>query len=337
MHNSQNNSAMNFDLSTTPNPILLRGTCLGCHAQARNTRIVDGYVPQVRHTDGTGDLAGGNFGYMFGSPARDATDSGATASSVAHNVWDFGVIEATLTVPPGDKNSTGIVAGGSGGQNLTCAGQWGCHGMRGTSGSMLGISGSHHNNAIGSISVAMATNAEPNAGRSYRFLKGVAGYEDSTWQDVTSTTEHNVYYGVVFGSSVEGNATTPGAATISGLCAECHGLYHGPGTPEWLRHPTDAILPSTAGSEYNSYEGANGSLTYDTRAPVGKPANPPVSPVAAVVPGTDVVVCLSCHSAHATANADILKWNYEDIVTGRGTSDLTRCFVCHTQKDAVNN
>jgi hypothetical protein len=196
---------------------------------------------------------------------------------------------------------------------------------------MAGISGSHHNNAIGSITPAQAATVTGNAGNSYRFLKGVAGFEDTNWEDVTTTSQHNVYFGVVFGSAVEGSGTAPGAGTISGFCAECHGLYHGPGTPgdianagaEWLRHPTDAILPNGATDEYRSYEGANGGTTYDTRAPVGKTANPPVAPVAAVVPGSDVVVCLSCHSAHATANADILKWNYEDIVTGGG-DDKTR-------------
>lgn len=335
MHNSQNNSSMNFDYSTTPNPILLRGDCLGCHAQNLNTRIVGNYLPQVRHTAAGNDLAGGNFAYITGDKALDAGDGGATTSTVGHNVVDFGVAEATLTMPPGDKNATGITNG-----TLTCAGSQGCHGDRTTSGSFAGISGTHHNNASGSISTASATSP----GQSYRFLNGVAGFEDTYWEDATTTTTHNVYYGVAFGSSIEGSATAPGANTISGLCAECHGLFHGPGTPgdianaggEWLRHPTDAILPATAGGEYNSYQGANGALVYDTLAPVGKPAATPVAPVAAVVPGTDVVVCLSCHKAHASANADILRWNYSTIATGGG-DDKTRCFVCHTNKDGVNN
>lgn len=333
MHNSQNNSAMNFDLSTTPNPILLRGTCLGCHARNVNTRIYQGYVPQVRHTDGTGDLAGGNFGYLFNSPAVDPLDAVAVANkyTVGHNVIDFVTVpEGTLTVPPGDQNSTGITN-----LNFTCAGQFGCHGDRTVSGSMAGISGSHHANAVGSI------NTPTSSGQSYRFLKGVKGFEDTRWEDITSTTTHNVYFGVIFGSAAESTKTTPGAATISGLCGECHGLFHGPTVGEvrsatqWLRHPTDAILPGTAGSEYNSYRGANLALVYDTRAPIGKPAAP-VAPVAIVVPGTDVVTCLSCHKAHASANADILRWNYEDIVTGGG-QEYARCFVCHTNKDNAPN
>ena len=36
MHNSQNGSSMNFDGSTIPNEVLLRGTCLGCHRKRRN-------------------------------------------------------------------------------------------------------------------------------------------------------------------------------------------------------------------------------------------------------------------------------------------------------------
>jgi predicted CXXCH cytochrome family protein len=324
---------MNFDLSTTPNPVLLRGTCLGCHAQGLNTRIVGGYVPQVRHTDGTGDLAGGNFRYLFGN--WDATDGGASASTVGHNVIDFGVAEAPLTRPPGDEFNTGIAPFGQGGANFTCAGLNGCHGDRTVAGSMAGISGSHHANAVGSI------NAPTSPGQSYRFLNGVKGFEDTRWEDVTSSSAHNVYFGVVFGGAVESTATTPGAATISGFCGECHGLFHGPtvgevwSSTQWLRHPTDAILPNTG--EYNSYRGSGAALIYDPLAPIGKTAAPPVAPVAAVIPGTDVVTCLSCHKAHASANADILRWNYEDIATGTGTAEYARCFICHTAKDNVNN
>ncbi|MBU4209516.1 MAG: hypothetical protein KKD12_07595 [Proteobacteria bacterium] len=53
---------------------------------------------------------------------------------------------------------------------------------------------------------------------------------------------------------------------------------------------------------------------------------------ATVTPGTDVVMCLSCHGAHATAYADILRWDYTGMVTG-GSSNTTGCFVCHTTKD----
>jgi hypothetical protein len=328
MHNSQNNSAMNFNGSTTPNPILLRGTCLGCHAQNKATKIFEGYVPQVRNT--SGDLAGGNFRYLFGD--RDVGDTNADTSSVAHNVWDFGILENVLSVPPGDENATGITAGGTGGSNLTCAGQWGCHGDRTVSGSLEGIKGSHHSNRAGSITVASADSP----GHSYRFLNGVAGFEDSAWEDTTDDTHHNVYYGVT--SGVEGTAIAPGSGTISGLCAECHGNFHGPKSAGdiydgtyWIRHPTDAILPNTG--EYASYWGANGAVTYDTRAPIGKTATTPQGPTGTVVPGTDVVICLSCHKAHASANADILRWNYTTIQTGTGAAEYARCFICHTEKD----
>ncbi|MHB1463479.1 MAG: hypothetical protein ACYC1M_19545 [Armatimonadota bacterium] len=67
MHNSQQGASMQFKSSTKVERNLLRGDCLGCHGQATGQKIINtngSQVPQVMHTDPSGDLAAGNFGYI---------------------------------------------------------------------------------------------------------------------------------------------------------------------------------------------------------------------------------------------------------------------------------
>lgn len=343
MHNSQNGAPMNWDGSSTPNETLLRGNCWGCHAYAlinstgRNIEF-GGTTPQVAHTNAT-DLAGGNFAYITGHKAVDPTDSVVSANrdTAGHNVIETGNTEdiSAMFPPPGDEyNQTGITS-----SSFTCAGIYGCHGDRTISGgSMAAIRGSHHVNdnvlKFGSINEAQQGTT---TALSYRFLKGVKGGEDNDWQASSSATDHNEYKGATAGVEA-GSASVPGGATISGLCAECHGNFHGEaadiGTGPWLRHPTDIVLPSSTSKEYYMYNGGTGTNNpYSLSAPVAR-ASIPDSPSQYVNPGTDdaIVMCLSCHKAHASANADLLRWNYEDISAGTG-SDTTRCFICHTTKD----
>ncbi len=342
MHNSQNGAPMNWDGSDTPNETLLRGNCWGCHAYALinstgNNIEFGGTTPQVAHTNSV-DLAGGNFAYITGGKAVDATDSVVSANrdAAGHNVIETGNQEgiAAMFPPPGDEYTQAITA-----SNFTCAGAYGCHGDRSvTTGSMAAIRGSHHVNddvlKFGSIDEAGQGDT---TALSYRFLKGVKGGEDDDWQATSSATDHNEYKGATAGVEA-GNATTPGGGTISGLCAECHGNFHGDatdiGTGPWLRHPTDIVLPASTSKEYYLYNGGTGTDNpYSLDAPVAR-ANIPDTASGVVNPGQDdaIVMCLSCHKAHASANADLLRWNYEDINAGGG-SDTTRCFICHTTKD----
>lgn len=339
MHNSQNGTVM---VAGGPYGMLLKGTCYGCHSQGltTGTNIVNN-TPQVAHTNAT-DLAGGNFAYIFNAGAKivDATDSVAVANpdTVGHNVIELSNPEgvAAMFPPPGDEFAQTISA-----VNFTCGGVNGCHGDRTAADSFAAVKGSHHVNdsmlkfGAGFTLVTQGTTTA----NSYRFLKGVKGAEVSTW--VNADASHNEYLGVTTG--VEGaSASVPGGSTISGLCAECHGNFHGPravgsditntaaGSP-WLRHPTDIVLPNSG--EYAFYTGA---AAYKANAPVGRQVAslPPAlaAPLTSVTPGTDVVMCLSCHKVHGSANADILRWNYEDISAGTGI-DATRCFICHTTKD----
>jgi len=83
------------------------------------------------------------------------------------------------------------------------------------------------------------------------------------------------------------------------------------------------VLKATG--EYSAY------TAYSTEAPVARPTvydNP--SPT--VTPGTDVVMCLSCHGAHGTDYPDILRWDYSEMIAG-DSSKSGGCFTCHTEKN----
>jgi predicted CXXCH cytochrome family protein len=125
--------------------------------------------------------------------------------------------------------------------------------------------------------------------------------------------------------------------TISYLCGECHGKFHpNPnlgGSREvgvasftiWRRHPADiafsAIHGGFAGSEFQGY------VTYSLESPVAY-FNP--TGKEKVVDADSIVMCLSCHRAHASNFSDALRWDYANITTG----DTVRegCLTCHTNK-----
>lgn len=326
MHNSQGGAPMATYGSTNPeNPgtgpkeFLARGTCFGCHGQvtANNIETIGGSdIPQVYHTNAT-DLAAGNFYHITKGSGSDA---------FGHNIKQLANAEddADLNNPPGDQYAqTGIVAG-SVGTTFTCAGAYGCHGDRGTTGNWAAMKGAHHTDdtSIDGLST----------GTSYRFLNGVLGLENptSSWQNVSST-DHNEYKGINGPGALTAGATSPANNTISGLCAECHGYYHGTGATEtggtaspWKRHPSDFSLPTSG--EYASY------TTYSVVAPVARVT------ITGSISGTvdptgtddDIIMCLSCHGAHATANYKFMRWDYKSTTL---STALSGCNVCHTSKN----
>jgi hypothetical protein len=334
MHNSQGGEDMATFGPTgkpwktdTAQPALLRGTCLGCHGQGTGNKIeiINGSeTPQVYHTDSL-DLAGGNFRYIDDNDNR------------GHNIYmDLGNKEDTLLNAPGHHiiiDSPSLV------ERFTCAGGSGCHGKR-TPGNNVGlaaIKGAHHQNTDG-----WCGNADTTA-NSYRFLYGVKGFENMSTHKYENfdTTNHNEYFGATSPTIIDADTecmtchnysdsmtiTVPGN-TISGFCGTCHERFYaqnsiGGTSSPFIKHPTDIVLPSDG--EYASYE------TYSVEAPVGR-TTVPISMSSTVLPGTDVVTCLSCHAAHATNYPDLLRWNYDEIISGSGGSD-TGCFTCHTKKN----
>ncbi|WP_456387047.1 cytochrome c3 family protein [Desulfolithobacter sp.] len=338
MHNSQGGSPMTFDANTSPNNNLLRGTCLGCHAQGGSTAVVNlgtDRMPQVMHTGGI-DLAGGNFAYISGLKGSGASDR------KGHNIGPLTGTDAVLYAPPGGivlyGHDDGINVNTS---NLTCAGVNGCHGYRYAS-KGNGIGGSHHNNVDGQL----ANPTEP--ADSYRFLMGVKGFESGDWEETVSAASHNEYFGltapVALGCSnasschtSDGAGVAPPDGTMSQFCATCHGNFHtvannasdGIGTDTmspFIRHPTDLSLPATG--EYAQY------TVYDPGSPVARTGAVPASSSGTVTPGSDAVMCLSCHVAHASNYSSMLRWDYSQMVAGGGQAATTAgCFACHTTKD----
>ena len=352
MHNSQNATSMRLD--STPitgagagecldchaatRAVLLRLDCLGCHAKAINgaSNIIGGW-PQIALDVSAASLAGGNYKHVFSDDNR------------GHNVHGFGGIIVTDSNlgnnPPGYKSdydpSTGKYQPGNTAAQIMCAGQNGCHGNRNQLSPILAMKGTHHANdsilkfgagftETGQGGGSGSTSDFTTAGKSYRFLYNVHGAEDANWEGVTpGPTVHNEYKGAQFSSRGQ-TQTWSNVTTISDLCAECHGKFHAGGLSSdsgigsaspWLRHPTDVVLP--ASGEYTAY------TAYSTEAPVARQsiADGTTTASGTVTPGTDIVMCLSCHRAHASQYPDALRWDYSNMSAGRG------CYICHTQKD----
>lgn len=345
MHNSQDGQSVTTDGFTKEFLIKLsfesgKTPCWGCHATSDATTIDSTTgAPMVHHSD-TNDLAGGNFSYITGT--------GSTGSQMTrgHNVTDTGVTDtnfASGTYPPGDEFSQSLA--GFDNSKFTCAGVYGCHGDRTATNEYSAIKGAHHyvddELKFGTIDESAqaqttGTNGEQ-VGSSYRMLKGVKGGEDSDWQDSESASDHNEYKGA--SSPTEGTVSSPGGNTISGLCSECHGNFHGSsdigGTSSpFERHPTDIVLPDTGEYQYYNPD-ATTPGEYSLEAPVARQTIPTTASSSSVSKGSggDVVMCLSCHRAHASPYEDMLRWDYNSMQAGSSTSD-TGCFVCHTTKNA---
>ncbi|MDA3835359.1 MAG: hypothetical protein PF495_18430 [Spirochaetales bacterium] len=334
---------MTLSGGASANLFLTKGSCLGCHAMGTANKIEllgSTPVPQVLHVDGSGDLAGGNFAYLLGNKGSGASDS------KGHNVIDFNNEDDVLYGPPGGIVQADHATGGKvNDTNLTCAGTNGCHGSRighGSSG-VITLSGAHHGNVDGQCDVATTP------ANSYRFLNGVKGFENQTdkWQNVDASS-HNEYFGqtspVYLGcggmQSCHNNNGVSGVSppdnTMSQFCATCHGNFHtlttstsdGIGssiTSPFIRHPTDVVIPDSG--EYSSY------TSYNVDSPVARTTV--LSSVSSnVTPGSDVVMCLSCHAAHATDYPDMLRWDFSLMKANDPSSPSNSgCFVCHTTKD----
>ena len=310
--------------SSTPFPVLTKGGCVGCHGQVPNgtqniIKIGKARIPQILHHMADGDLASGNFYYVADGYNPDY--------SKGHNVVGISHQESipTMNVPPGFIGNVQI-PGGVGPVywpaevQLTCSGTWGCHGNRTIYDSYVSIYGAHHTHT-GEIDGSTV-------GKSYRFLYGVTGVEHPDWEYLATVDNHNGYKGDINYNTMD---------TISYLCGECHGVFHPSpnlggardvGTAYygiWVRHPADigfnTVHGGYANSEYLGY------AIYSLDSPVAY-FNPTGKDK--VVNADSIVMCMSCHRAHASNYPDSLRWDYSKI----STTDMMRegCLICHTEK-----
>jgi hypothetical protein len=311
-------------ITCTPQKILLKGDCIGCHSTTGATTLGGDGTPYIFNTSGypASALAGGNF--------HDVITTDSHGHNVAGLVTAYDVILNTngSTYPPGftqavkPSNFTATVSGwgpttwGHSVHLVTCAGEYGCHGNRSTGyDDYAGIRGGHHSDKHTFANLTGGT-----TGSSYRFLAGIRGDEESDYEgNSPSSVKHNGYYGV---------STYNDSNTISYLCGECHGDFHanaslggtanvGSASP-WLRHPTDVALAASGGSSFTT-----DYTVYNTETPVGYASPSSVSPT---VNSSSIVICLSCHAAHGTTQPDILRFNYStQIAGGAGTNGCLRC------------
>lgn len=311
MHNSQNGEPMaqewdpllrEMRTDAGANPALTRyGGCVACHTNNVSAATIGANgAPVVFNTQQEPDfmLAGGNFHWV----AQPGSDGEIDNARKGHNV-------VTLTSPDGLSQPPG----GSLPGQLHCAGRNGCHGNPAADDEFTAIRGSHHSDDTAIDGGAPA--------RSYRFLgvagdpfRGVIGREDSDWERTATSSDHNEYRGA------------PQAAdSISALCGRCHGDLHnpiefGPDSPHFL-HPTDVLIP--AAGEYAAY------TSYNPTVPVARQNPLSVANPASVVPGSDVVMCLSCHRAHGSPYWKLLRWDYRKNYSPPSGG----CATCHTHKE----
>lgn len=343
MHNSQNGLGEvqtygSGSITTgviTPQQYLLKADCIACHAGATGQTNSFGAPIVIHTTNANPTLQGGGYTLAGGDFYWVATGLAATDSK-GHNVVGLAGSDGSITpanTPPGwDAGATsgftfGAVGSTWASNQLTCAGEYGCHGSHGATGS---ITGAHHGNSGGTATQAGTVGTPPSTiGSSYRFLAGISGKEETGWNWSETSSTHNEYFGAD-DTTLRGSAGTVygNKDTISFSCAECHGKFHSyiddtvQGTP-WLRHPTDIALKGSG--EYLSY------TAYSTEAPVARPTVLSGSN-GTVAPGTDIVMCLSCHRAHGSPEPDLLRWTYSGMVAGGGGADIG-CFTCHTTKN----
>ena len=339
MHNSQDGGDVD---PAGPHDALLTTDCVGCHSSATSSTTYNlggCTVPVVLYTGGEPAtyLAGGNFYWVKEGLGGDDTKG--------HNVFlsedDDNLSEAPGGFPTGCANSCH--------ENLSqpfpdpgfsygdVNGKYGCQGCH--------VNPMHHANDHNNGVSALVDSVDKGW---YRFLSahvpddyGVKGYEDGDWEaghpnHTPGTSAHNEYRG--FSSSHYGlHASNRG--DISGFCTGCHAYFssaysfddvqgqkdsHG----NWIRHPSDGVILNSG--EYADVGGS--SHLYDPLSPVAKDTIDS-SPDTTVTPGSDMVMCLSCHRPHGSPYPDMLRWDYTQQIAGGGGTTGSGCFYCHTQKD----
>lgn len=309
---------------------LLNTSCYGCHSDAITRTRVD--TPIVLHftaptygltgtENGHNTLAGGDFYWVAGG-----------GDLKGHNVDGFSTQSSRL--PPGGSGDPFL--------KLTCAGTTGCHGNLTRTGDIPAMYQTHH---------AAEPQPDPRVrngnslATSYRWLDGVAGYEDSDYELTFDGGIHNQYIG--FDRTADINSSSK---AISQFCAKCHGNFHfGPANSgvsasddppafsvdPWIRHPVDYDMGGLGG-EYLGY-GSPAAGDYNVATPLGSKYTgnilelaPRATVTLASAAEDAVVVCVSCHRAHGSPYDYSLRWNYQ---AWPGAGSYNGCGDCHTVKN----
>jgi len=337
MHNSQGGLPMRFDNETQPLRALVRGDCVYCHSDTgpKEAPTVVSMENMPNYTFGSEDevTAGGDFYWVI----KEDDAKGHNVNGTGATLPDSKIGPNLNYKPPGYMKNYG-----SKGRDhdwdkpLTCAGKYGCHGYIDKEDPFAAISGAHHANKNCNSTAGNCNYNTP--AESYRFLLGIKGTEDPDWELTLDRDDHNGYYAE---PASDPFTSPPDEASINYLCGECHGKFHydtntGSYSSPWLRHPTDYDMNNVKSKEYGNYPGIfNGTLgtqnigDYFPEVPVGTDDGSVVSYIWNT--GDAIVLCISCHRAHGTPFADILRWDYSTCTAGTQNDDCG-CFACHTSK-----
>ncbi|MGE4296507.1 MAG: cytochrome c3 family protein [Desulfovibrionaceae bacterium] len=296
MHNSQDAAVMS---SAAPVAHLTLNSCIGCHTSGGV-----GGAPVVDGRYNVDSCAGGTF--------KDSGTSGEIVASDAgvHNV------DIALSEDIGEEGTLGSIPGLTGGMNggkgtavptdLTCAGANGCHGDATVANNDGGIRGFHHGGKTGYRYLQVAANQLP-----------ILGKGASDWEAGISgggAGPHNCY-------------SSDPAQGISKLCANCHPNFHATTNTKdtgnnWIRHPTDNDIPGTD-------DGWSPTINYRDN-PFAFADTDAMDPTGTYDATGAQVSCLSCHRAHGTPYADILRWDYSAQSAGSGLT--YGCLGCHNKQ-----
>ena len=345
MHNSADNPAQGATNNTLLKGSDASSTCLNCHDGAGSYHI--------KSTDGSNVNQGGDFYWMTldYTVVIDGTPVLFSKDDHGHNViaTDFGMFADAdpdnVTAPGGTYLSA----------NLGCTS---CHDPHGkvaggtaNGGSPISVSGSY--GAADPVDGSIHGNYRLLGDTSYVAPGGVAFTAAAPVARATN----------VSGSSY--GAIVDYGAGMSEWCTNCHTDY----INDSQKHPSgDGEHLNGYGDNYNAYV-ATGDMTggpltaFDGLVPFERGVTDGSLLSDAPIAGTDAssnVMCLSCHRAHASANANAGKWDFEveliaeshaldsadvpagaavyykdgavtDIVTEYGPYQRSLCNKCHVQ------
>lgn len=305
-------------------------TCLTCHMHAGDT-APNGYHIATADADMPAGVAplqrtpGGDFGWLrktYSLTVRGTTtvEEGATHG---HNVV---AVDTSFTADP---HNTAAPGGTFISANLRCSSCHDPHGQLrrrsdgtfahgaalGAAGDPIIASGSYNNSPTPAAGQAIGT---------YRLLRGLndtnqgvtfqgiaIAVAPSTYNRTEATTQTRVAYG-------SGGVVN----TWGNWCSTCHPNMHSSGH---YVHPVDQNLGTTVANIYNAYI-KSGDLTgtattsYTSLVPFAENTDDLATLRAHAQnndsylngpTGTDKVVCLSCHRAHASGFPEALRWNME--------------------------
>jgi hypothetical protein len=333
MHNTYQGEKMSpTGAPLAGNAFLLQGsdgssTCLICHSSLTlNNYAVATYPPPVTGLPPAQLTPGGDFAYI--QKSYNWITSAMVAQSSpgdrhGHNIVaaDYNYFQdmTYITSPGGYYPSAG----------LSCVSCHDPHGsyrltLNGIVGPGQGInvpisgSGSYGNQPTASTAVGV-----------YRLLGGI------NYQPASVTGNYafvsNPFYAVSPMNYNRSEATSDTRVAygqgVTEWCENCHGSYHMPGTTSRFSHDSNMIFGLTYADNYNTYiktGDATGTqaTSYLSLVPFQTGNSTDLTALSNIVSSTagpdsgDIVNCLSCHRAHASAWDGAMRWyfNYTTVV-----------------------